>query len=528
MRFHVRDSLNAIGAIEPIGATVRPASEPVGRTNWLLAAGLAATVLIGGSPALAQQLPDPDERPPDSTNLPLRFGFSPPGARAVGMGGSFIGIADDATAAEANPAGLVNLSRPEASIHYRSTSYDIEYFDGQGQDLLNFANTIRTDAGAPALAPGARIGSAFASNPRTNLEGDVDDVSFASYVHPFGGMTFSVYYQQDASFEGENTSPFQVYDDTFGDLYSTSQSISLDIESFGAALAFRIGDRFSLGASVRYTEGQIALLQRQEIEYFLDTEFLLFDPTGYVGPGDFGSDEPVSLEQLRATGLVDRFRVEREAFGDDSDVTYNVGFLVNPGGTFSLGGVYKKGGEFEFSDRERLSQEVSPPPGTGFPIDFDGTNFVLLPLDCNFFTCVNESTTSPFTFETPDVLGVGISWKPAPAWRFAVDAVEVGYSAIEESSILREGQSERIDDEVEFHVGLEYIWFLGGSTDRLFTLRGGGFTDPDHDGSDQIDSDDEHYTIGLGLTLGGFQVDLAGDFSDAADRALISLVYRFS
>ena len=38
------------------------------------------------------------------------------GARAVGMGGAFIGVADDATAASWNPAGLIQLEKPELSI----------------------------------------------------------------------------------------------------------------------------------------------------------------------------------------------------------------------------------------------------------------------------------------------------------------------------------------------------------------------------------------------------------------------------
>ena len=42
-----------------------------------------------------------------------------PGARAIGMGGAFIGRADDATAAETNPAGLTILARPEISLEYR-------------------------------------------------------------------------------------------------------------------------------------------------------------------------------------------------------------------------------------------------------------------------------------------------------------------------------------------------------------------------------------------------------------------------
>jgi len=38
------------------------------------------------------------------------------GARAIGMGGAFIGLADDATAASWNPAGLIQLKSPEISI----------------------------------------------------------------------------------------------------------------------------------------------------------------------------------------------------------------------------------------------------------------------------------------------------------------------------------------------------------------------------------------------------------------------------
>lgn len=45
----------------------------------------------------------------------LDLNISGAGARAKGMGGAFIGIADDATAVGWNPAGLAQLDRPEAS-----------------------------------------------------------------------------------------------------------------------------------------------------------------------------------------------------------------------------------------------------------------------------------------------------------------------------------------------------------------------------------------------------------------------------
>lgn len=43
------------------------------------------------------------------------------GARAIGMGTSFIGLADDATAVEFNPAGLLILERPEIATQVRYT-----------------------------------------------------------------------------------------------------------------------------------------------------------------------------------------------------------------------------------------------------------------------------------------------------------------------------------------------------------------------------------------------------------------------
>ncbi len=50
----------------------------------------------------------------------LQFNFGNPGARSLGMGGAFLGLADDASAIEANPAGLTILRKPEVSIEGRN------------------------------------------------------------------------------------------------------------------------------------------------------------------------------------------------------------------------------------------------------------------------------------------------------------------------------------------------------------------------------------------------------------------------
>lgn len=58
----------------------------------------------------------PDFRPPSFFSAPLPVGS---GARALGFSGTFTAIADDATAASWNPAGLAQLEHPEASAVYR-------------------------------------------------------------------------------------------------------------------------------------------------------------------------------------------------------------------------------------------------------------------------------------------------------------------------------------------------------------------------------------------------------------------------
>ena len=60
----------------------------------------------------------PDLRPPTIFSAPLRSGS---GGRALALGGAFTAVADDATAASWNPAGLIQLEAPEASVVMRAS-----------------------------------------------------------------------------------------------------------------------------------------------------------------------------------------------------------------------------------------------------------------------------------------------------------------------------------------------------------------------------------------------------------------------
>ncbi len=78
-----------------------------------------------------------------AVSLNARWNITGAGARAAGMGGAFIGVADDATAVIWNPAGLTQLYRPEASIvsTFNSTRSELGDWDNTKSNfILEFAS----------------------------------------------------------------------------------------------------------------------------------------------------------------------------------------------------------------------------------------------------------------------------------------------------------------------------------------------------------------------------------------------------
>ena len=100
----------------------------------------------------------------------LQFNFGNPGARSLGMGGAFLGRADDASAAEANPAGLTILRKPEISVEARNY-VEQQLFTTTG----TYPNVVRT--------------------PFTHYSDRVS-VSFASIVYPIKSFTVGMYFHE--------------------------------------------------------------------------------------------------------------------------------------------------------------------------------------------------------------------------------------------------------------------------------------------------------------------------------------------
>ncbi len=460
---------------------------------WILA--------LAPAPGNAQAPPPPQpsrELPALSGFSVVPFNFGPPGARSLGMGGTFIALADDATAAEANPAGLTQLSRPEVSVHGRSSSFKVEALDFNAVTALEALNVAR-DSGPP-LFPGSQVGNAFAGEVRTVFDPTVTEVSFASYVKPYDTYTFSVFFQRSADFAGETR--FEAFDDSLLDLYQTRQVFDLALENAGVSAAFKAGDHLSVGFSVRYSRLTLDALQETRADYLADLELELL-PRGS------------SLEQVRALDILDQ-RTSREVFDSSaSDVTFNAGLLFNPGGgRWSFGLVYKDGGSFDLG---------------GATVDFNGLAAAAMGnLGCN----PGEPQPTRQRVDVPDFLGLGITWRAGDRLKLALDANSITYSDLNAGLGTMGGravrdQFERIDDELEVHFGAELLFFLGSRRQPL-TLRAGVYTVPDRDGFTDLDSEDTAITFGLGTVLmESVQIDLAAQASDAADAGILSLVYRF-
>ena len=146
---------------------------------------------------------------PDTNNLDFRI--SNPGARANAMGGAFIAVADDATAAYTNPAGLTTLTKPEVSAEFKytnttSTNYNWQYIPGNKNDTNN----------------------------------EVHGLSFLSFVYPMGKTSLAIYTQQLAKIDEKWRN---------ADKYS-DRSLSIDVITYSVAAGLKLTDRFSLGATI--------------------------------------------------------------------------------------------------------------------------------------------------------------------------------------------------------------------------------------------------------------------------------------
>ncbi len=368
------------------------------------------------------------------------------------MGASFIALADDATASESNPAGLVILNKPEVSAHFRLSSFFNE-----------FPNTV-ADQGSDRFKDGTT------------------GASFFSFVYPKGKTAFSLYYQQPGNFKSH--SQFCCDSAALPDFTNVDSSNSrFRLENVGVSGAFRLTSHISAGASLRQT--------RLNLEYGTFTIFTTCIPIPGTDPPQCPIDQSI--------------RVEKTIVDSDSKLSFNTGVLVSLPRRVSIGFVYKHGAEFDVTSADTFEQNTHNP-------------------DVTF----SDTSTTPLPFKIPDSFGGGVAYRPQERWLLLADVVRITYSdlfTIVVDEITGERQTLRADDATEIHAGTEYTVFL---KDTPILIRGGAFTDPDHDLFPEIDSGTVHFTLGGGIVIrGNLQIDAAVNLSRNTKEALFSFVQRF-
>jgi hypothetical protein len=200
-------------------------------------------------------------------------------------------------------------------------------------------------------------------------------------------------------------------------------------------VAYELSEVFSVGLGISYLDGKFM----SQADLFFPTKESL--PEGFFGPNSYDPGSRLATSLLAI---------------DDSDWTFNLGFLWHPSRQWSLGGFFRQGPEFRV-----VLETVSGPFLRDIP---EGT--------------VLDTVESPIGL--PDVFGLGVAFKSRnEAVTLVAEWDRVQYSTILDSldrdNFDPEGSA--LDDADELHAGFEYV-FLDWVP--LVGLRFGIWLDPDH------------------------------------------------
>lgn len=376
------------------------------------------------------------------------------GARALGLGGAFISVADDATAASWNPGGLIKLKRPEVSFVVSYFSGDMEY------------NTSFIDGDIEDLTPGQRR------------------LNYISIAYPFylfkRNMVFSLNYQH-------------LYEFSIDTFYNWR---------------YHIEDPISGLTIINMPELSSRKTQRGLLSTLSPAFAIQITPSLYVGlSANLWLDEPLNnywenlnIVEGEGTYLGERIKTFSELYEryefDGLDIfdftcfNTNLGFLWKAMPWFALGGVIKT--PFNAQIRRKFQhafiEEYPDNPAKN-------TNF-------------SDTLIEDLTLKMPLSYGFGSSFHLSDIFLIALDLYRTHWedyliiypSGERRSPINNKSKHEAsIKTTTQIRLGLEY---LVDYPKRVFPVRTGIFYDPEPSSGEA----DDFYGVSLG---GGY---LFGDF----------------
>jgi long-subunit fatty acid transport protein len=395
----------------------------------------------------------------------FRFNFNNPGARATGIGGAFMSIADDATASEANPAGLTALLRPELSLEAKGIQFTTH--------VGNFSS-IGTDANFSLV--------------EKDFKSAVVSPSFVSVVYPERRFTFALYRHELMNFESnfytEGSLAPGFTDGRF--FFPAKSSTRIHVDNYGGTIAYKFREFLSVGVS-----GGISLMSMQSsiARYF-------------VAVFNDGS--------LANIATID---------DHESDFFLNAGVLVRPVENLAIGLTYKRRPSFKVqqtyrftnypSDSVKQSQiNFNVPSSYGIGVSYRPTDLLTIAFDVvrvnyssltkDFVVTLTPESVHPADFAVDD----GTEIHGGAEYVFFVKTIGI---------VVRGGGYLEPDNRIRF-VG-------DPGTDFNRKIMKGLF---------QSGSSYAHGTFGLGCILSNnVQIDVAGDLSSVSNTAVGSLVIRF-
>jgi len=195
-------------------------------------------------------------------NAVVDWNITGAGARAAGMGGAFIGVADDATAIVWNPAGLVLLERPEASVVTRFVGdyYKYEVVDGDFEEeettshfIFNFGSgAIPLNLGSMKVVPAVAYQRQIDLYNYTKTEdyeseglGGVDTITLGSGIQiiPVFSLGFAAnLWLGKYTFESDNRADYE-YEESYSGLNFVIGGM-LDLNNLNNPIPLKLGVTF--------------------------------------------------------------------------------------------------------------------------------------------------------------------------------------------------------------------------------------------------------------------------------------------
>ena len=400
----------------------------------------------------------------DASTQELEFPISPSpvgsGARAAGMADAFVAIADDATAASWNPAGLVQLERPEFSV-------------------VGSFNALREDfdaLGHPEF---------LSEHTDSNV-----DLNFMSFVYPLPTLptgrnaSVSLSYQRkydfSRSFETDFLTSFQIGSLVADQLQTIQYDQEGGLSAITGTLAVELTRRLSIGVAINFWRD--SFLGSNGWSQTTD-EFALTS---------IGDNEPTVTERS-LTESYRNFRAEN----------YVIGILWNFSEGWNLGVRYDTGftGTTKFRSDSSSFETVNEKRRVEFPAT----------LALGLSRRVNDRLTFSVDFSFT-------KWE-----KFRVTREDGSQFSLIDASDPRDTDSpSNFDPTITVRLGVEYLFIDRIQRERmdyLWSLRGGLFYDQEPasgeslgDGNGTSGEPDDFYGIagGIGLLVhGSLNLDLA-------------------